>query len=753
MQAAKSKYGVGVSLLRREDDRHLRGRGEFVADIRLAGTQEVVFLRSPHAHARIRRIAVPPETKGRVFTAADLPRIRPIRIVTQAAGAKSPAWPPLATDKVRFVGEAIAACVAPSRAAAEDLAALVSVNYEPLAAVYDAPAQMRGGGALVHESWGDNLYSERTLEAGDIAAAARAAAVVVRREYSMNRQSGSPMEGRAVLANRDHRLDELVIHASTQTPHTLRVAIGECLGLDLNRIRLVAPDIGGGFGPKARLYPEEIVLAALALELDHPLRWIEDRNEHLLTAAHTRDHHYRVTAYADRQGKLLGIDVEIVVDAGAYGLWPQGPYQEANMAARTLPGPYTLANYRARYATAATNKAPIGPYRGVGRPGACFAMERTIDEVARAVGRNPEDVRAENMIAPAEMPFTSVADMRYDTGDYPAAVRLCAELLNAEQIRERQRRGEPDGRLIGIGFASFTEQTAHGAAEYASRGAAIIPGFESCTARILPDGSLVLYVGIQSHGQGLETALSQVACEELGIHPAHIAVRHGDTESTAFGFGTFASRSMVMSGGAVARASRALRAKLERIGAHLLQCEPGEVRCAEGAVIGPHGRAVTFAEIAKIAHLRMQELPPGVEPLLDATATYEPSVSTGVFSYATHGAVVAVDPETGAVELLDFAVAEDCGTMINPMLVEGQIRGGVAQGIGTAMCEEIPYDADGQPLAASFLDYHLPAAFEVPAIKIGHLHTPATATEYGMKGMGEGGAVAPPAAIANAVRD
>ncbi len=324
--------------------------------------------------------------------------------------------------------------------------------------------------------------------------------------------------------------------------------------------------------------------------------------------------------------------------------------------------------------------------------------------------------------------------------------------MDLDAVRDRQRHGAQDGCLLGIGFASFTEQTAHGAAEFASRGASIIPGFESCTAHILTDGSVVLYVGIQSHGQGLETALSQIACEELGIDPARISVRHGDTESTAFGFGSFASRSMVMSGGAVARASRVLRDKLCRIGAYLLQCDVAEVTCEGGAVRGPKG-AVTIAEIAGIAHLRMHELPPGVEPLLDATATYEPGISTGVYSYATHGAVVAVDPETGTVELLDFAVAEDCGTMVNPMLVEGQIRGGVVQGIGTALHEEIRYDAQGQPLSATFLDYHLPGAQDLPAIRIGHLHTPATATEYGMKGMGEGGTVAPPAAIANEVRD
>ena len=744
--------GIGASLLRKEDDRHLRGRGQFVSDIRMPDIGEVVFVRSPHAHARIRGIMVAPEAQGRVFTAADLPRMKPIRIVTQATGARSPDWPPLATGKVRYVGEAIAACVGATRAEAEDLAALVTVDYEALPAVVDAPRQMRGA-ALVHEHWGDNVFIERSIDAGDIEAAARAADIVVTREYRMNRQSGSPMEGRAVLAYRDHRLDEVVVQASTQTPHTVRVALAEILGLDERQVRVVAPDVGGGFGPKARLYPEEIILAALTLQLDRPVRWIEDRTEHLLTGAHTRDQHHKVTAYADKRGRILGIDAEIVVDAGAYGLWPQGPYQEANMAARVLPGPYTIPSYRARHFTVATNKAPVGPYRGVGRPAACFAVERTIDEVARAVGRDPVEVRIENMIPAAAMPFTSITGMRYDTGDYPACVRLCAELIGLPQIRARQKRGEPDGRLVGVGFGSFTEQTGHGSAEFASRGASVIPGFESCTARILTDGSLVLMVGIQSHGQGLETALSQIASHELGIDPARISVRHGDTESTAFGFGTFASRSMVMSGGAVARASRMLRDKLCRIGAHLLQCEASEVRCADGLVVGPLGRSVTIAEIAKVAHLRMDGLPPGVEPLLEAVATYEPAISTGVYSYATHGAVVAVDPETGAIELLDFVVAEDCGTMINPMLVEGQIRGGVAQGIGTAMFEEIPYDAQGQPLAATFLDYHLPGAFEMPDIRIGHLHTPAVATEYGVKGMGEGGAVAPPAAIANAVRD
>ena len=446
-------------------------------------------------------------------------------------------------------------------------------------------------------------------------------------------------------------------------------------------------------------------------ELDHPVRWIEDRNEHLLTAAHTRDHHYRVTAYADRQGRILGIDCEIIVDAGAYGLWPQGPYQEANMAARCLPGPYTIANYRARTATVATNKAPIGPYRGVGRPGACFAIERTIDEVARAVGRDPVEVRIENMIRPEQMPYTSVTGMRYDNGDYPrqrAAVRracwTCRRSANASGRASRT------GGSIGIGFASFTEQTAHGAAEFASRGASIIPGFESCTARILTDGSVVLMVGIQSHGQGLETALSQIACEELGIDPARISVRHGDTESTAFGFGTFASRSMVMSGGAVARASRDA-ARQARAGSARICCNA--IRPRRGAkaarCTGRKG-SVTIAEIAQSRICGCTNCRPASSRCSTRPRPMSRRSAPASISYATHGAVVAVDPETGAVELLDFAVAEDCGTMVNPMLVEGQIRGGVVQGIGTALYEEIPYDAQGQPLAATLLDYHMPGA-------------------------------------------
>ncbi|HUZ75341.1 MAG TPA: xanthine dehydrogenase family protein molybdopterin-binding subunit [Stellaceae bacterium] len=748
----KSRFGIGASLPRKEDARHMLGRGQFVADVKLPGTEDVAFVRSPHAHARIKRIAVPPGAEDAVYAARDLPRMKAMRAVPQVQGFKPSDYPPLATDKVRFAGEAIAACIAPTRAEAEDIANAVTVEYEVLPPIVDAASAVSGAASLLHEPWGDNLFIERTMKGGDIDAAARDAAVVVRRDYRLNRQAGVPLEGRAVLAYRDHRLDELVVYSSTQVPHTIRLGLSETLGIEERRIRVIAPDVGGGFGIKARLSPEEVVLAALALERDHPVRWIEDRSEHLMTAIHTRDHLYRITAYADSRGRILGIDAELVVDAGAYALWPNGPFLETGMAARNLPGPYDIAGWRVKTFTVATNKSPIGPYRGVGRPGACFALERTIDEVARAVGRDPLEVRIENMVRPEQMPFTTIAGMVFDNGDYRESARRCADLIDLAAIRARQRRGEPDGRLVGIGFAAYAEQTGHGCGEWVMRGSPFIPGYESCTARLMSDGSLALMVGIQSHGQGLETTLAQVAHEVLGIDPARIAVRHGDTSLSPFGMGTLASRSMVMAGGAVTRASRLLQEKILKIGAHLLQCDPADVRCAAGMVVGP-GSSVSIDEIARVAHLRMEALPEGVDPLLDVTATYEPELDTGVFSYATQAAVVAVDPRTGLIELLDFAVVEDCGTVVNPMIVDGQIRGGVVQGIGNALYEELIYDAQGQPQVVTLADYLMPGAAELPAIKIGHLYTPTPYTEFGVKGMGEGGAIAPPAAIGNAVRD
>ena len=749
---AKSELGVGARLLRKEDARHLNGKGQFVSDLKFPNLQDVAFVRSPHAHARIKSISIPADLEGQVFAADHLPHLTEMRAVPQVNGFRVAGYPALAKDKVRFVGEIIAACIAPTRGEAEDLVGQINVEYEILPAIVDPESVLENAPSLLHEGWPNNLYIERVFEGGKVDEAKQAAEIVVERRYRMNRQVAVPMEGRAVLAYRDQRLDELVVYDSTQVPHIIRLGLAEVLGIEERVIRVVAPDVGGGFGSKARLLPEEVIVAALGAQLDHPVRWIEDRGEHFLSSTHARDHDYKITAYADARGVILAVDAELIVDAGAYALWPNGPFLETGMAARNIPGPYNIRNWRVKSFTVATNKAPIGPYRGVGRPGACFAIERTIDEIARQVGRDPLDVRFDNLVQPSQMPYMTIANLLFDNGDYPSLLRLCAETIDVAAVRARQKKGEPDGRLIGLGFACYSEQTGHGCGEWVTRGSPFIPGFESCRAQLMPDGTLVLYVGIQSHGQGLETTLAQVAYEELGIHPAKISVRHGDTGLSPFGNGTIASRSTVMAGGAVAKTSRLLREKVIQVGAHLLQCSPSEARCEGGAVHGPRG-SVTIEEVARVAHLRMEALPEGVEPLLTVTSTYQPAIDTGVFTFAAHAAVVAVDVRTGAIEVLDYGVAEDCGTVINPMIVEGQVRGGVVQGIGTALYEEIPYDEQGQPLVGTFSDYLMPGSAEMPEIKVAHTETPTSFTEYGVKGMGEGGAIAPAASIANAVRD
>jgi aerobic carbon-monoxide dehydrogenase large subunit len=464
--AAKSRQGVGARLLRKEDARHLGGHGQFVSDLKFPGTHDVAFVRSTHAHAMIKAVRVPPQLEACVFASQSLPRLSDMRAVPQVSGFRIAGYPPMATGKVRFVGEIVAACVAPTRGEAEDMASRVDIEYEPLPAIVDARSDLDGSAARVHDEWPDNLFISRLFEGGNVDEAKQRAEIVVERRYRMHRQAAVPMEGRAVLAYRDRRLDELVVYDSTQVPHVIRLGLSEVLGIEERVIRVIAPDVGGGFGSKARLLPEEVIVAALGMELDHPVRWVEDRAEHFLASTHSRDHDYKVTAYADRNGVILAVDAELIVDAGAYALWPNGPFLETGMAARNIPGPYNIRNWRVKSFTVATNKAPIGPYRGVGRPGACFAIERTIDEVARAAGRDPVDVRRDNLVRPGQMPYRTIAGLLFDNGDYPELLNLCAKTIDVTAVRERQRRGEPDGRLIGIGIACYSEQTGHGCGEF-----------------------------------------------------------------------------------------------------------------------------------------------------------------------------------------------------------------------------------------------------------------------------------------------
>lgn len=738
---------IGASLLRKEDARHLSGAGEFVADIRLPGLQDIAFVRSDVAHGYVRSVLKP---EGKVFTLGDID-VAVLEAGPELAAFRHGPYPPLAGDKVRYVGQAIAACVAPTRALAEDLADMVHVEVEALPAVVDAVAAMKPEAARLFDHWPDNAYIRAAVVEGDIASVANAP-VKVRRRFRMNRQATVSLECRGVVAHWDARMEELVIHMSTQGPHVMRLGLAQALKMPVHQIRVIAPDVGGGFGGKNRLLPEEIAVCAIAMKTGHPVRWIEDRREHLIASVHARDHTYDLTIYAEKDGTLLGIEGCVHIDAGAYALWPTGSFMEASMAARNLPGPYRIRHLNVDTYTVATNKAPMGPYRGVARPGACFAIERLVDEVARETGREPVDVRRLNMVQSGELPYRTAGGMMFDTGDYHASLDKAIELIDLSGLRARQARGEPNGQRIGVGFAFYSEQSGHGQAEWTKRKSRVVPGYESARTCMLPDGSVVIHVGAQNHGQGHETTLAQIAAHELGLHPDRISIRYGDTATAPFGFGSFASRTIVFSGGAVAKSTRAILDKVRRIGAHLLQVDSSVVHAENGTVIGPSG-SVSFAEIAHAAHVRQEFLPDGMEPLLEHVATYEPADSAGVFSYGTHAVAVAVEPETGIVEILSYVVAEDCGTMINPMIVDGQVQGGIAQGIGTALYEEIPFSEDGQPLASTFADYMMPCATEIPTVHIAHFVTPSKVTEYGVKGVGEGGAIAPPAAIANAIAD
>jgi carbon-monoxide dehydrogenase large subunit len=742
---------IGARLLRKEDARHLLGHGMFIADIRMPGVQDIAFVRSQMAHARVRQVVRPPDAAAHVFTLADIGPTNILEAGPELAAHRHGPYPALAHEHVRYVGQTIAACMQPTRAQAEDLADRVSLELEELPAVVDCIAAMRPGSPRVFESWPDNAFITSTVNAGDASSLA-SAPIRLRRQFRMNRQATVALECRGILAYWDHRLDELVVYLSTQGGHVMRLGLAQALGLPENKIRVIAPDVGGGFGGKNRLMPEDIAVAAIALKVGHPVRWVEDRREHLLASVHARDHSYDLVISADKDGTLLGLEGEVYIDAGAYALWPTGAFMEASMASRNLTGPYRIRYLKINTFTVATNKAPMGPYRGVARPGACFAIERLVDEVARELGREPFDLRRQNIVTAAELPYQTAAGMQLDTGDYIASLDTACDMVDLTALRKRQAAGEPDGRAIGVGFAFYTEQSGHGQVEWVKRKSRVVPGYESATERMLPDGSVLIFVGVQNHGQGHETTLAQIAAHELTIDPSRISIRYGDTATGPFGFGTFASRSIVFAGGAVAKSSRALRDKIRRIGAHLLQTDVANTRVEAGAVHGPSGK-VSFAEIAHAANVRQEHLPAGVDPLLEVTSTYEPVETGGVFSYGTHAVVVAVEPDTGVVEILDYVVSEDCGTMINPMIVDGQIQGGIAQGIGTALYEEIPYDEMGQPLATSFADYMVPCAPEIPTVRIAHAVTPALATEYGVKGLGEGGAIAPPAAIANAVAD
>ncbi len=729
----------------------MRGRGQFVGDIRLPNMWDVAFLRSPYAHGRIQGLDIPEALKRQVFSAADLKGVKAIRAVSGLPGFKVSEQPILAQDKVRHVGELVAMCVASSRAEAEDLVAQVGFRVEELRPVVDMEFGRTAQAPLLHEHWPDNVFLETNIHVNS--SIFEQAKIRVTREIRTSRQAQAPIEGRGVVAYWDNRLEQLTIYSSAQMPHIVRTGLSECLGLPHEQIRVIAPDVGGGFGYKGILLPEEVALGWLAMHLERPVRWLEDRREHLIASANCREHRYVITGYAAEDGQLLGVECEATVDSGAYSSYPFSACLEAAQVASILPGPYDFPGYSCRTHSVATNKCPILPYRGVARTGVCFALEIILDAIAREAGISVVDVRQKALVRHDQMPFDNITKKHFDSGDYPKALNLAVDAIHLEQVRERQKRGEPDGRRVGFGVAVYCEQAAHGTSVYAGWGIPMVPGQEQAVARITPDGGLELRIGAHSHGQSLETTLAQVAHEILGVDVARIRLIHGDTGLTPYSTGTWGSRCMVMSGGAVASACEALITRLTHIGAWMLKEDLQNVSFSGGHVHGQTG-SLAVEEIARTWYLRPQDLPADVHGGgLEVTEGYKPERDSGTFGYGVHAVVVAVCPQTGQVDILDYVIVEDGGKLINPMVVDGQIFGGTAQGIGTALYEEMAFDGSGQPLGSTFSDYLLPGPTEVPNLRVIHMETLSPYTRFGQKGIGESGAIAPPAAITNAIND
>jgi carbon-monoxide dehydrogenase large subunit len=660
--------------------------------------------------------------------------------------------PILAVDRVRYVGEPVAVVVAETPYAAEDGVERVHVDYAETRSISSIAAALAEGTPSVHPELARNTFLDlRMFDDPGIDELFRTN-LVVSSAVRSGRVTALPMEGRACLAEWSDRDEQLVLHVSTQVPHLVRSAVARCLRLPERQVRVVAPDVGGGFGLKCVIGREEIAVAAVAHRLRRPVRWIEDRQENLTASFQGHEQEYDVRAAFDREGRLRALDGEIRCDVGAYSVFPFTCGVEPLMAATELPGAYRVPRYRIRARAIASNKPPTAPYRGVSRPQIVLVMERLMERAARLLGMDPLEVRRRNLID--EFPYSGVNGVTYDPGSYRASLDLCEQVLREDGWYALRDRAAEEGRRIGIGYSCFNERTGYGTSAFAQRKMQFTPGYDIARVRMDPSGTVVVASGTSSHGQGHETTLAQIAADQLGMHVDSVRVRQGDTELVPYGWGTFASRSAVIGGGAVYTAAGRLAEKLRRIAAHLLEAAAADVELVDGGarVVGSPRSAISFAELARISHFQSHLLPNDVEAGLEAEASFDVEGS-GTFSNATHGVVAEIDPGTGDVRLLRYLVVEDCGVIINPQIVDGQVRGGVAQGIAAALYERLSYDDAGQPGAASLMDYEVPTASEIPEIEVRHLKTPCAFTPTGAKGMGEGGAIGAPAAVLNAVND
>jgi aerobic carbon-monoxide dehydrogenase large subunit len=743
-------------MARKEDPRLLRGRGRFVGDLTRAGLLHAAFVRSPFGAARVSAIAVAAALRApgvaAALTAADLGDPYLLATLERDEFVPTP-MPLLAGDQVRFAGEPVAVVVADDPYLAEDAAELVDVGWAPLPAVTGIAAARGGDARQVHDGLTGNclvdllMFDDERL--GEIFASAP---LVVRGVFTSARLAALPLEGRACLAEWDDRDGQLVLHVSTQVPHQVRSAVAQALALPERAVRVIAPDVGGGFGLKCVVGREEVTVAAAALRLRRPVRWIEDRQENLTASFHGHEQRYQVRAAFDGRGRFLALDADIECDVGAYSAYPFTCAVEPLMAASELPGVYKVPAYRARGRAIATNKAPAAPYRGVSRPQLVLVMERLMEKAARALGTDPLQLRRLNMISPGEFPYTGVNAITYDEGSYRESLDLAERRVagNGWPSLRDELRGA--GLLAGIGYACFSERTGYGTPTMSLRRMRMTPGYDTAQVRMDPTGEVVVTTGTCGHGQGHETTFAQIVADRLGVHPGQVRLRQGDTDLTAYGWGTFASRSIVIGGGAAARAAELVADQLRQVAGALLEASPADVELREGSarVRGDSRAAIPISELARAVYFQTHTVPEAVRYALEAQASFDPP---GTFSNACHAALVAIDPGTGAVRLRQYLVVEDCGVVINPLIVDGQVLGGVTQGVAAALLERIRYDDEGQPVSATLMDYLPPTAAEICPVDIVHLQTPSAFSDTGAKGMGEGGMIGAPAAVLNAVND
>ena len=749
---------VGARVARREDPRLLTGQGSYVDDHRPARMLYAAFLRSPHAHARIRRLDVSAALAlpgvAAVLTGEDIARSsKPVRAASKTPNVKTTSYPPLALGKVRHVGEAVAMVAAESRYVAEDAVERIVVDYEPLPVVRDVESALDPASPVLHDEAETNLLVRREFARGDVDAALAGAAVVVRERFRFHRHTPVCMENRGCLGEYATASGALTLRSSAQCPGLVRDVLADLLDIPEHLIRVIANDVGGGFGAKASLYPEEIATCVMARRLGRPVKWIGDRREDLLATTHAWDEIVDAELGLDQDGAIVGLRAEVTVDVGGYSIYPWTAAIEPVQTISFLPGPYRVPTYRGRTRGVATNKAPLGPYRGVGRPPAVFVIEGLMDRAARRLGLDPTEIRLRNFIRDEDFPYKSPSGVVWDRSSFTESLRRAREALDYKAARDEQARARAAGRWVGIGIASYVELTGIGSAIPVSPGMPVSTGTEAATIRFDPAGKVTAVFGVASHGQGLETTLAQIVADEVGVPIEDVRVVHGDTDASPYGTGTYASRSLVLAGGAAILAGRSVREKMLVIAGHLLEADPADVALADGryAVRGMPDRSVTVRQIARAAYGGAKQLPKGLEPGLEATRFYDPYYGTA--SNATHAAMIEIDRATLEVKTLRYVVVEDCGRMVNPLIVDGQVHGGVAQGIGAALLEEIVYDDQGQLLSGTLMDYVVPSACEIPTMEVHHVETPSPVALGGFRGMGEGGTIGAPAAIANAVAD